>query len=94
MKTALAFITTVACTGTSGSVLSTVPPSSSGTLGSDVIAVAAGGFHSCAPTGHFVAVSASDGRNFPHACAVTDTGRVDCWGDDTYAESSPPAVSY
>ena len=34
-------------------------------------------------------VSVSAGRY--HTCGVRDTGAVECWGNDFYGESSPPA---
>ena len=39
-----------------------------------------------APSGPFVAISAG----WFHTCGLRPHGRIDCWGDDTYGESSPP----
>ncbi len=38
--------------------------------------------------GAFTALSA--GLN--HACAISTTGGLACWGDDTYGQSTPPSV--
>ncbi|MEX0892108.1 MAG: RCC1 domain-containing protein [Gemmatimonadota bacterium] len=29
-----------------------------------------------------------------HTCAVLTSGTIECWGDDTYGQSSPPTGSY
>ena len=41
------------------------------------------------PSGNFDSVSAG----FTHACAVTTSGGLECWGSDTYGEASPPTGS-
>ena len=66
-------------------------PALAGAQASDTVSVA---IMATALTEGFASVSAGGGGLGSHTCGLRETGRVECWGNDEFGQSTPPSGTF